>query len=326
MPPAKKKPLRLDTITLAPITLLKGSEGYFVDAATDRLRDLALQADPSVEIIWIDASTYEPNMLSVWTSPSLFDERRHLVVDGVDATNDAFLTDMIDYVSSTENDGQAAETTIVLRHQRGTRGKKLLDLLAKRKFPVIACDPLTREADKVDFAAGLFRGAGRDISPDALRSLVEATGNDLRELAAACKQLIADTGGRITPDVVDTYYGGRVEVTGFKVADAAVSGDASSAVTLLRHALATGVDPVPIVAVLASKLRTMALVSGNYAPKLPPWQVDRARRELRGWSASGLAEAILAVADADAAVKGESREPQFAVERAVLTIAGARGR
>lgn len=321
MPP-KKKTLNIDAIKLAPVTLLKGSEGYFVDAATDRLRELATERDPAVEIIWVDASVYEPNMLHVWTSPSLFDERRHIVVDALEATNDAFLTDMIDYVTAVSGE---PDTTIVLRHQKGTRGKRLLDLIAKRKFPVIPCEPLTRETDKVDFAAGLFRRAQRDASPDALRALVEATGSDLRELASACKQLVADTTGRITPDVVDTYYGGRVETTGFKVADAAVAGNATTAVTLLRHALATGVDPVPIVAVLASKLRTMALVSANHAPKLPPWQVDRARRELRGWSPSGLAEAIIAVADADAAVKGESREPEFAVERAVLTIAGARG-
>jgi len=321
MPP-KAKAVNLDAISLAPVTLVKGSEAYFVDAATERLRKLALDADPDVEILWIDASVYEPNMLQVWTSPSLFDERRHIVVDALGAMNDAFLTDMLEYVDSVQG---ASETTIVLRHQRGTRGKRLLDLIAKKKLPIIACDPLTRDTDKVDFAAGLFRNAKRDASPDAVRALVEATGSDLRELASACTQRIADTTGRITPDVVDTYYGGRIETTGFKVAAAAVAGNAAASVTLLRHALATGVDPVPIVAVLASKLRTMALVSANHAQSLPSWQRDRARRELRGWSASGLAEAIVAVADADAAVKGESREPEFAVERAVLTIAGARG-
>lgn len=322
MPPAKKKVVNLEALTLAPLTLIKGSEGYFVDAATERLRELALANDPDVEIIWVDASVYEPNMLAVWTSPSLFDERRHIVVDAVDAATDAFITDMIDYLATL---GSETDTTLVLRHQKGTRGKRLLDLIAQRKFPIVPADPITREADKVDFAAGFFRRAKRDVSPEAVRALVEATGSDLRELAAACKQLIADTTGRITPEVVDTYYGGRVETTGFKVADAAVAGNATAAVTLLRHALATGLDPVPIVAVLAMKLRTMALVSANHAPKLPPWQVDRARRELRGWSASGLGEAIVAVADADAAVKGESREPEFAVEKAVLTIAGARG-
>lgn len=321
MPPKAKLP-NVSNLTLAPITLLKGTEGYFVDAATDRLRELAQEQDPNVEMIWVDASVYEPNMLQVWTSPSLFDERRHIVVDALEAMNDAFLADMIAYI---EAGGVDPDTTIVLRHQRGQRGKRLLDLIGERKFPVVACDPIKRDGDKEAFAASLFTRARREASPDAIRALVEATGSDLRELAAACKQLIADTTDRITPDVVETYYGGRVETTGFRVADAAVAGNAAAAVTMLRQALATGLDPVPIVAVLASKLRTMALVSANHGQKLPPWQRDRARRELRGWSASGLAEAIVAVADADAAVKGESRYPEYAVEKAVLTIAGSRG-
>jgi DNA polymerase III subunit delta len=57
---------------------------------------------------------------------------------------------------------------------------------------------------------------------------------------------------------------------------------------------------------------------------MAPWQVDRARRELSGWTDAGLARAILALAEADAAVKGAGRDPVFAVERAVLTVGTGR--
>lgn len=57
---------------------------------------------------------------------------------------------------------------------------------------------------------------------------------------------------------------------------------------------------------------------------MAPWQVDRARRELAGWSDDALAYAIQAVARADAEVKGASRDPVHAVERAVLAICNAR--
>ncbi len=43
-----------------------------------------------------------------------------------------------------------------------------------------------------------------------------------------------------------------------------------------------------------------------------------------GWSDPGLASAILALAEADAAFKGWGRTPVYAVERVVLTIARAR--
>ncbi len=120
-----------------------------------------------------------------------------------------------------------------------------------------------------------------------------------------------------------------------QVRDAAVAGNSAQALHLLRHALATGVDPVPLVAALALKVRSLAKVSsvgGRGRPAdvardlgMAPWQVDRARRELQGWSQEGLARAMLALADADTAVKGGGRDPVYAVERLVLTIAQARG-
>lgn len=336
MPPSRRKPagsglspLDLEAIPLAPVVLVKGSEGYFVDAVTDHLLALARARDPEVEVTRFEAAGYQPHQLDVITSPSLFGELRHIVVDGVDATSDAFVTDALAYLATL--DREPGEVTMVLRHTRGVRGKKLLDAIAAAGFPVVACEPLKRDSEKVDFVSARFRAAGRRASADAVRALVEALGSDLRELASGVQQLVEDTTGAITPDVVQRYYGGRVEATGFRVADTAIAGDGAEAVTLLRHALATGSDPVPLVAALAIKLRTLAKVAamrgrGVTAGELglAPWQVDRARRELSGWTPEGLAAAITAVADADAEVKGESREPQFAVERAALRVAASR--
>ncbi len=61
---------------------------------------------------------------------------------------------------------------------------------------------------------------------------------------------------------------------------------------------------------------------------MAPWQIDRARRDLRGWAPDGLRAAIVAVADADAAVKGEvpGIAAAYALERAVVAVTDAQGR
>jgi DNA polymerase-3 subunit delta len=64
---------------------------------------------------------------------------------------------------------------------------------------------------------------------------------------------------------VERYYGGRVETSAFTVADTAIAGRYGDALVALRHALASGADPVPLVAAIASKLRTMARVAGAIA-------------------------------------------------------------
>lgn len=331
MPPSRRRTAATgptwDSVELAPVVLVRGTEGLLADRAVTRLLEQARAADPEVEVTRIEAAAYEPGQLEMVASPSLFGERRCVVVEGAESMTDALLTDGVAYLRSVPDD-----VWLVIRHNGGTRGKKLLDAVAAAGFPVVACDPVKSDTDKADFVRADFRRAGRRIDAEAVQALVEAVGNDLRELGAATAQLVADTAGTVTSDVVLRYYGGRVEATGFRVADAAVAGRGGEAVTLLRHAVATGTGPVPVVAALAVKLRTLAKVAAIRGRAgvsagdlgLAPWQIDRARRELSGWTPEGLATAIGAVAAADAEVKGQGRDPVFAVERAVLRVAGAR--
>ncbi|WP_199721479.1 DNA polymerase III subunit delta [Cellulomonas rhizosphaerae] len=340
MPPATRRPaarsgrgaategVTWEEVALAPVVLVRGAEGLLADRAIDRLIGLAKAADPGVEVTRFDADQYTPGALGVLTSPSLFAEDKVLVVDGLERGTEELLAEATTYLGS-----PAPGVVMVLRYATGQRGKKLLDALKAAKVPVVACDAITSDSDKTAFVGAELRRAGRRADGQAVRALVDAVGSDLRELAAACSQLVADTTGLIGADVIERYYGGRIEATGFRVADAAVAGQAGEAVALLRHALATGVDPVPMVAALAMKLRTLAKVGavrskGQGALRdlgLAPWQVDRAMKELRRWTPEGLATAISAVAQADAEVKGESRDPRFAVERAVLRVAQASG-
>ncbi|MEN0130272.1 MAG: DNA polymerase III subunit delta [Brevundimonas sp.] len=326
--PAPTDGVSWDEAPLAPIVLVRGAEGLLADRAIDRIVSLAKAADPAVEVTRFDADQYTPGALGVLTSPSLFAEDKVVVVDGLERGTEELLAEATTYLAT-----PAPGVVMVLRYGSGQRGKKLLDALKAARVPVVACDPITSDSDKTAFVGSELRRAGRRADGEAVRALVDAVGSDLRELASACSQLVADTTGLIGADVVERYYGGRIEATGFRVADAAVAGQSGEAVALLRHALATGVDPVPMVAALAMKLRTLAKVAavrsrGQGALRelgLAPWQVDKATRELRRWTPEGLAAAISAVAQADAEVKGEGRDPQFAVERAVLRVAAASG-
>jgi len=309
---------------LAPVVLVMGAESLLVDRATAGVLALAREQDAALEVTEVEAAAYRSGQLQVVTSPSLFGESRVVVVHGLEAMTDEFLADALAYLGAPEPDA-----VLILQHAGGQRGKRLLDAARSVGIPMVACDPLKRDTEKVDFVAAEMRRAGRRIDAGGARALVDAVGSDLRELASAGAQIVADTSGPISADVVARYYGGRVEATAFRVADAAIAGEAGNAVALLRHAMATGADPVPLVAALAMKLRTLAKVAGARGRGLDahrdlglaPWQVDRARRELARWTPESLAAAIGAVAQADAEVKGAGRDPAFAVERAVLRIA-----
>jgi DNA polymerase-3 subunit delta len=57
---------------------------------------------------------------------------------------------------------------------------------------------------------------------------------------------------------------------------------------------------------------------------MAPWQVDKARRQLAGWSGAGITSAISAIAHADSQVKGGGSDPAFACEQALMAVAAAR--
>lgn len=311
----------------APIVLVSGPEEVCAERATAGIREFLRAEDASLEVSDLRADDYTSGTLLALTSPSLFGEPRLVRVSGVEKCSDAFLTEALAYLDAPQ-DG----ATVVLRHTGSSvRGKKLLDAIraGTGRGVEIACPAVKRDSDRFDFAAGEFQAAHKRIAPVALRALVGAFTDDLTELAAACQQLIADVPGDITEQVVERYYGGRVETSAFTVADTAIAGRYGDALVALRHALASGADPVPLVAAIASKLRTMARVAGSREPAgalaarlgMKDWQVDRARRDLSGWNEASLGTAIQAAARADAEVKGASRDAVFAVERLVTVIA-----
>ncbi len=321
--------LAWDRVRPASVVLVSGTEEVLADRAIRMLRDLLRTEDPSLELSDIEADQYAPGELLTVASPSLFGEPRFIRVTGVEKCTDAFITEALDYFAN-----PASDAYVVLRHAGGVRGKKLLDALRGGLGGgiEIVCAELKKDAEKYDFAVAEFKSAGRRITPGALRALTNAFSDDLAELAAACQQLMSDASEEITEATVDKYYAGRVETNAFAVADAAIAGKLGDALVLLRHALASGSDPVPMLAAFAMKVRTMAKVagargsSGQLASQLglAPWQVERAQRDVRGWTEQGLANAIELLAETDAQIKGGGRDPVFALERMVTAIA-ARG-
>src|SRR6218665_1074550 len=233
----------------ASVVLVFGPEEVCAERAIAGVRDYVRAEDPALEVSDVRADDYAPGTLLSLTSPSLFGEPRLVRVSGVEKCSDAFLQEAVAYLEHPQ-DG----ATVVLRHTGASvRGKKLLDALRAGagdgiEIPVPA---IKRDNDRADFAAGEFKAAKKRIAPQALRALVSAFADDVTELAAACQQLIGDVQGDITEDVVTKYYGGRVEVSAFVVADTAIAGNYGEALVALRHALASGADPVPMVAAFA---------------------------------------------------------------------------
>jgi DNA polymerase III delta subunit len=314
---------------MTPVTLVVGPEELLAERAVAEVVAAVRAADTDADVRDLAPGTLEPGMLTELTSPSLFGERKVIVIRGVQDLSAPVLSELTAYVRR-----PADNVVLVCVHKGGTKARPLLDAARGAGARQVDCAEVKRFADKVAFVKAEARRVGRRVSDEGARTLIDAVGSDLRELVNACSQLVADTTGTIDEGVVRRYYAGRAEVTSFMVADLAVEGRTAEALASLRWALGSGVDPVLVTSALAMGLRNIARLAsaprglrpGDLARELgmPPWKVDRVRQQVRGWTADGVAEAISAVAEADAAVKGGGDSPAYALERAVVAIVRAR--
>ncbi|EEJ54835.1 DNA polymerase III, delta subunit family protein [Mobiluncus mulieris ATCC 35243] len=260
--------------------------------------------------------------------------------------------------------GGDPEAYLVLWHGGGVRGKKVLDLVkglaggaggrgasvasgaaasrgANRdggKGPwaaIYSCDDLKRRDEKLKFLTTEGTRLGRKLEPAAANALVDALGEEFGELVAVTDQLLETAGNMDCPlrlDDVQVYLKGRVETTGFDIADAAVVGDVSGALAKLRHALGIGVAPVVIVAAMAMKIRQLLQLAappsrlvqetGLLADVKPmnDWMARKIRPLLGRWDDARLGRALRAVSVADAQVKGGSRDAEYALEAMILEV------
>jgi DNA polymerase-3 subunit delta len=305
------------------ITLLQGGESLLVDRAISQI----IAKFKGATVSTLEASDLELGGITDALAPSLFGDSRVIVIKEIQDLAAELGEEITSYLEA-----QDESVELVLWHKGGVKGKALLEKIKKLKPTVIACDVIKKDGEKSDFIRSEFKRLGRTISTEAVQALIDALGSDLRELGGACSQLAADvTAGKMIDETdVMKFQNGRIETTGFDVADAALDGRRDVALIALRNALATGTDPVLITSALAGSLRTLAKVSGaSRGVKsfdlagplgLAPWQIDKARRQLSKWTPATLAGAVVAVAQADADIKGAAVDPIHSLERAIIAI------
>jgi DNA polymerase-3 subunit delta len=310
------------------LVLIQGAEGLLADRAISKI----LATNPAATITTLIADEVEVGTITDSLAPSLFGDARIVVIKEIQDLVADCSDEIIEYLSNPDE-----SLNLVLWHKGGVKGKALVDKVKKAGAEVISAEAIKKDSDKAEFVRGEFKNLGRKISTEAVQALIDSLGSDLRELGGACSQLASDVqdGKLIDEDDVAAYQRGRIETTGYDVADAVLDGKTALALISLRNAINTGTDPVLIVSAIAASIRTMAKVSGasrglksyDLASQLglPPWQIDKARRQLSGWSENALARSVITLAQADADIKGAAADPAYALERAIITISTARG-
>ncbi|MGV0745712.1 DNA polymerase III subunit delta [Mycolicibacterium sp. XJ870] len=306
--------------------LVLGDEELLVERAVAAvLREVRERAgSDDIPVDRLRAGEVSTNELAELLSPSLFAEERLVVLESAaEAGKDA-----VNLIASAAADLPPG-TVLVIIHTGGGRAKALVDQLKKLGAQVHPCARIAKPAERADFVRGEFRSLRAKVSDDTVTAVLDAVGSNIRELAAVCSQLVADTDGQVDPAAVRRYHSGKAEVKGFDIADKAVLGDVAGAAEALRWAMLAGEPHVVLADALAEAVHSIARVgplSGDpyrLAGELgmPPWRVQKAQKQARRWSRDSVAEAMRVVAALNADVKGAAADADYALEAAVRRVA-----
>jgi DNA polymerase III subunit delta len=306
--------------------LVLGDEELLVERAVATvLRDARKQAGTAdVPVDRLRAGEVSTSELAELLSPSLFADARVVVLEAAaEAGKDAVA--LIGTAAADLPPG----TMLVVVHSGGGRAKALADQLKTLGAHVHPCARITKAAERADFVRREFRALKINVGDDTVTAVLDAVGSDIRELAAVCSQLVADTDGEVDAAAVRRYHSGKAEVKGFDIADKAVVGDVAGAAEALRWAMMRGEPLVVLADALAEAVHTIARVgplSGDpyrLAGELgmPPWRVQKAQKQARRWSRTSVAEAMRLVATLNADVKGAAADADYALESAVRKVA-----
>ncbi|OHU92303.1 DNA polymerase III subunit delta [Mycobacterium talmoniae] len=311
---------------VSPLHLVLGDEELLVErAVASVLRAVRAQAGADdIPVDRLRAGDVDTHELAELLSPSLFADERVVVLDAAgEAGKDAAAL-----IASTAAD-MPSGTVLVVVHSGGGRAKALAGQLRDLGAQVHPCAKITKPSERADFVRAEFKALRVKATEETVTALLDAVGSDIRELASACSQLVADTGGHVDAAAVRRYHSGKAEVKGFDIADKAVVGDVAGAAEALRWAMLRGEPHVVLADALAEAVHTIARVGARSGDPyrlagelgMPPWRVQKAQRQARRWSRDSVAEALRLVAALNADVKGAAADADYALEAAVRKVA-----
>lgn len=311
---------------VSPLHLILGDEELLVERAVAQvLAEVRKQAGTTdIPMDRLRAGEVEAGELAELLSPSLFADERVVVLEAAGEAG----KDAVALIADTAADVPPG-TVLVVVHNGAGRAKALAGQLRELGAQVHTCPRITKLAERVDFVRAEFRRLKVRADDATVTALLDAVGSDIRDLAAACSQLVADTGGHVDVIAVRRYHSGKAEVKGFDVADRAVVGDIAGATEALRWAMIRGEPHVVLADALAEAIHTIARVGSKSGDPyrlagelgMPPWRVQKAQKQSRFWTRETVAAAVRLVAALNADVKGAAADADYALEAAVRTVA-----
>jgi DNA polymerase III subunit delta len=287
----------------APVLLIWGEDAFL-------LREAAMSALGDLRPREVDGAEWVGGELQDLATPSLFGERRALLVTDCRSLPKDALTELGAYLAAPD-----PQAPLVLACTTAERGKppaalvKMVEAVGEVRRVQIA------RKDLEPWVLQRAKSLGIDPTPPAARALVETLGEEPGQLVAAVSQLAdAFTGARVGPAEIHRQFRGLGEQKTWDLCDKAFGKDLPGAIRALRSIEEGGDDALMVLGGIASRLRDLIRVR-SLPDRMSPaqvakeaglrfdWQARRYQQQARNFSIEELVEIHERLTEADRALK-----------------------
>lgn len=286
-----------------PVALLWGEDPFL-------LREAAFERFSGIRPREVDASAWTGGELQDLATPSLFGDKRALLITDARSLPKEALAELAAYLSAPDPDSPLVICCVVAE-----RGKPPA-ALQKLVQPVGQVAQVQIQRKELEpWVLNRAKAAGLDLTPPAARALVETIGENAGQLAASVQQLAsAFPGQKVGSLDVHGQFRGLGEQRTWDLCDKAFGKDLPGAIRALRSIEEGGDDPLMVLGGIASRLRDLIRVRA-LPDRMPlsdltkraglrfEWQARRYVQQARNFSMHDLVSLHQQVAQADRALK-----------------------
>ena len=306
------------------VYLLTG-ESFLADEALERIRAEA-ETDPLSEVL-LDPDVAPSEILEVLGTPTLLGGRRLVVVHDAHELKKEAREEIERYV-----DNPSPSSVLVLV----ASGRTALTKVVERNGAVVALE-VPKGRKLVSWLRERARARQLKLEDRGGWALVDAVGNELRDLDAALDQLLSalGPGAAVGAAEVRRTFPRAADERIFAFTDAVGERRLPVAMSTLRRLLDQEDAPLMVFGALVSHIRRL-VVARTYAdggPRavgdalgMPEWRAKKLHQQARSYRQEELSDAMQILADTDIEMKGGDLPPELALERAVIRIVEGRPR
>jgi DNA polymerase-3 subunit delta len=305
----------------SPVSLLWGEDEFL-------LREAALELLGDLQPVEVDGGLWQGGETADLATPSLFGERRALLVSNAKALPDEGVRELARYLEAPDPGAPLVLVAVV-----GDRAKAPAALVKLVKGVGAVTEVKMQRKELPGWLLKRATAKGLDLAPDGAAALVDTLGEDPGALERALEQLAtAFSGERITREIVARQFRGLGEQHVWDLCDRAFSRDLPGAMRSLRTLLEAGEAGLMLLGAITSRLRDLIRVA-SLPERLAPadaarqaglrfdWQVRRYRQQAKRFSAEDLAGLHERIAWADRALKSGATD-DVVLPMLVAAIAG----